>query len=352
MPSKLLKAILPVALLGSATAAAFFLPADPSRGAPDAATRPTLLPMRGINLASGEFAPDQIPGIYNKDYKYPGERAAAPFVAMGMNTVRVPVLWERLQPNPLAPLDEKEMARIDQMIARLGGFSTIIIDLHNYGRYRGVVLDRGTGAQVLSDFWSRMARRYGNSRSVAFGIMNEPFDIGAHDWRHIADKVVQSVRSTGARNLLLIPGTRWTGAHSWTSGGSNSNAAAMRGFKDPANNFLFEVHQYLDHNSSGKSKTCAGAGVGSQRLQAFTRWLREQRAKAILAEFGASSDPTCVAALSDILSYMSRNADVWSGWTYWAGGDWWGSYAYNVQPKQGAPETPQLSVLRRYLQMR
>ncbi|HVM38953.1 MAG TPA: glycoside hydrolase family 5 protein [Sphingomicrobium sp.] len=343
------KAAIIFGLLVSAASAAFVVSSDKS--GTSAATPPTRLPMMGVNLASGEFAPERLPGVYDKDYTYPGARTAEPFLRMGMNTVRLPVRWERLQHQPLAPLDQAEMRRLDRSIQQLGGFQTIILDLHNYGRYHGALLEGAGGAAMLADFWTRIAQHYGRSPKIAFGIMNEPHDLPAPAWRAIVDQTVAAIRRTGARNLLLIPGTRWTGAHSWMSGGSESNAAAFQDFRDPGRNFLFEVHQYLDWNSAGTSKSCAGAKVGSRRLEAFTRWSRQRGARALLGEFGSSADPTCLAALDDMLRYMSRNADVWAGWTYWAGGDWWGDYSYSIQPGAGGAPRPQAQVLKRYLAM-
>lgn len=300
----------------------------------------------GINLASGEFAPERVPGIYEKDYVYPARSTAAPFVKAGFNIVRVPVLWERLQPEANGPLDPQELRRLDASMKAMSGFRTIILDLHNYGRYHGAVLSVDRGALMLGDFWTKVARHYRTSPRIAFGLMNEPHGIVAGDWRTIMDRVTSQIRSTGVRNLLLIPGTRWTGAHSWTTG-PGSNAAAFTGFRDPANNFMFEVHQYLDADSSGQSASCVNRKVGSRRLAQFTRWARREKARALLGEFGGGSDPVCVAALDDLLDYMGSNRDVWSGATYWAGGDWWGEYPFSIQPQAGRVLKPQLQVLLR-----
>lgn len=339
-------------MLFCAAAALLVVADDHATGAADAATPERRLSMMGVNLASGEFAPEGLPGTHGKDYKYPTARTAAPFLQMGMNTVRVPFRWERLQRSPFGDLDQKELARLDRSIAQLAGFETIILDLHNYGRYHGARVDTGEGSAMLADFWSRMARHYGGRPNIAFGLMNEPYDIPAREWGSVADRSVRAIRSAGARNLLLVPGTRWTGAHSWHDGGRESNAAAFRDFTDPANNFVFELHQYLDANSSGKSQRCAGEKVGARRLAGVTKWLRERKQKALLAEFGASADPTCLAALDEMLSHMARNSDVWAGWTYWAGGDWWGDYGYSIQPGRDGTEKPQVRILKRYLAKR
>jgi endoglucanase len=304
----------------------------------------------GVNISGGEFAADTLPGKAGTNYVYPDAGVAEPFVAQGMDTVRMPILWERIQPEPFKPLSESEMAAIDQSLSALGGFGTIIIDIHNYGYYRKVRLDKAPdGKAMLADLWTRLAERYKGRANIAFGLMNEPYDIDALSWRKIVDGSVAAIRKTGAVNLILVPGTRWTGAHSWLSGGADSNAAAFEDFRDPGNNFLFELHQYLDGDSSGTKSDCVSETVGSERLAEVTTWLRDRKAGALLGEFGGGANPTCLAGLDDMLSYMDKNSDVWRGWTYWAGGPWWGDYPLSVQPGSDGKPKPQMDVLVRHI---
>jgi endoglucanase len=303
----------------------------------------------GVNLASGEFGPKKLPGVHGRDYVYPTKAVAEPFKAMGMNTIRVPVLWERLQHQPMGPLDPAEIERLDKTIADLSDFKSVIIDVHNYGRYQGVALDQeGRSGAMLADLWTKLAERYKGNRRVAFGLMNEPHGMDSAEWRRIVDQSVDAIRRTGARNLVLIPGTRWTGGHSWNSGGPKSNAATLSGFVDPGRNFVFEIHQYLDEDSSGTKKECVGGAAGRKRLAGVTRWLREESAQAILAEFGVPPTAKCLAELDDMLAYLRENGDVWVGWTYWAGGGWWGNYPFSIQPKDGRAK-PQSEVLQRHI---
>jgi endoglucanase len=327
-----------------ATVAALLLPlgsADPAQAIPPR--------YYGVNLASAEFAPEKVPGIPGQDYIYPTAATAAPFRAMGMNSIRLPVLWERLQPRPNAPLDPAELARLDASLAGLAGFQQVIIDVHNYARYHGRLLSRddGSGAQ-LADLWTRLAERYKGRPQITFGIMNEPHGIDAGEWRAIAEATVAAIRRTGARNLVLVPGTRWSGGHSWHVGGNDSNATALASFNDPGRNFAFDIHQYLDSDSSG-SHSCSGTKLARARLAGVTQWLRQQNARAVLGEFGGDATPTCLAAIDDLLGYMRANGDVWIGWNYWAAGDWWGDYPYSLQPA-GGKDKPQAAVLRRYIQ--
>lgn len=304
---------------------------------------------KGVNLASGEFASNKLPGRYGYDYVYPDKKTASPFSDAGMNTVRLPFRWERIQSKPFGELSSVEMERLDSSINDLSEFSTIILDLHNYARYNGEVLDVDNGGDMLADLWTRLAKRYAGNPKIAFGLMNEPFTIDAKSWRTIVDQVIGAIRETGASNLVLVPGTRWTGGHSWTHGGAKANSVAFAGFTDPGDNFLFEIHQYLDANSSGTSTDCVSPSVIRSRLSELTHWLREEGQRALLAEFGAADNAACLSALTAILDYMEENDDAWSGWTYWAGGAWWGDYPMSVQPKEGGEVRLQMKILAQYL---
>jgi len=49
-----------------------------------------------------------------------------------------------------------------------------------------------------------------------------------------------------------------------------------------------------------------------------------------------------------MLYHLEANADVYLGWTYWAGGPWWGSYYTSLEPTNGA-DRPQMTVLQKHL---
>lgn len=66
-----------------------------------------------------------------------------------------------------------------------------------------------------------------------------------------------AIRATGATNVVFVPGVAWTGAHSWNATFYGTpNAVVMATVRDPGNNYVFEVHQYLDSDSSGTNANC------------------------------------------------------------------------------------------------
>ena len=313
-----------------------------------AGATPVHPPHVGVNIAGGEFTGSKIPGTLFKDYIYPDNATIDYFLAQGMNTLRVPFRWERLQPALGGALDAVELSRIDAVV----GYATsqgasVILDPHNFGRYYG---ERVGSAAVpaeggFGDFWSRVADHYQANDNVIFGLMNEPHGIAATDWAASAQVALDDIRATGADNLVLVPGTSFTGAHSWLS----RNADAFAGFTDPLDNMAYEVHQYLDADFSGTSATCRSETIGVDSLTGFTGWLRDTGSRGFLGEFGVGPNATCLRALDLMLDYLTDNGDVWDGWTYWAAGAWWPTdYPFSVQPRPDGSNNPQMAVLAHY----
>lgn len=314
--------------------------------------QPRVLRYAGVNLAGAEFNSGKRPGVLFKDYTYPAATDYAYFAGKGMNIIRLPFLWERLQPQPAGELDAAQLQLIHKAVAqaRAQGLH-VILDVHNYAKYQGVRLGgETTPGSLLADLWTRLANEFKDDDAVVFGLMNEPNAIDASQWAPIAQAAIDAIRATGARNLVLVPGTAYTGAHSWSGTAYGTpNATALAAINDPANNLAVEVHQYLDKDYSGTSGECVSATVGADKLRGFTEWLRQQGKRGFLGEFAAGSGETCLQALDGMLGYIEQNNDVWLGWTYWAAGSWWKpDYAFNVQPDKDGTGKPQMPVLSRH----
>jgi endoglucanase len=311
------------------------------------APRPALT---GVNLAGAEFNPSRVPGRVGTDYVYPTAEEIRYFAASGANILRIPVLWERLQPRLDGPLDPAEIGRLTTVLdAAHRHRVAAIIDVHNYARYRENTI--GSPAVSIAQFaglWKALARTYGKRPDVIFGLMNEPRDIASEEWRQIVDAALTAIRSTGARNLVLVPGVAWMNARNYVSGGYGTpNAVALAGITDPANNFAYEVHQYVNPGFNGNTGECLSTADSVVTLRDFTHWLRSTKQRGFLGEFATGSGAHCLEVLETMLSYMQENSDVWLGWTYWAAGPWWGEYHFSVEPTDGA-ERPQMTVLKRF----
>lgn len=311
------------------------------------------LPFKGVSEAGAEFG-SNVPGIPEKDYIFPNPASITHFVTKGMGAIRVPFLWERLQPTLGADFEIAYFHNLTETVSVITNAGAVaILDPHNYARYNGKVIGSGVSVEDFTEFWGRLAGYYKDEANVAFAIMNEPHDMSTSSWASTAQKTIQKIRETGAQQLVLVPGNGWTGAHSWfenwyDSDGSTSNADAFDDFEDPASNFVFEMHQYLDGDASGSSPSCDGASKGVDALSPVTDWLKEKGYKAFIGEFGAGDNSQCQTAVENMLSHMDDNNDVWIGWTWWAAGPWWGDYFQSVEPV-GDEDKPQTAWLLKHL---
>lgn len=296
--------------------------------------------LRGVNLAGAEFAPKST-GRHGKDYIYPVPRYAPGYqtpthlAEEGFNTFRLPFLWERLQPQLTEPLDRFELGRLKTAVQYLNGLGAyVVVDPHNYARYRGEVIGVGVTAEALGDLWRRLAAEFANENGVIFGLMNEPHTMPTEDWVEAANVAITEIRSTGAANLILVPGNHWTGAHAWAADWyGTANAEALLTIRDPLGFLAFEAHQYINPDSSGSTPDCIAPAAAVKRLVPFTRWLKEHGKIGFLGEFGGGPNENCLAAVDAMLQHVQSNADVYVGWTAWAAGPWWPkTYHLSLEP--------------------
>lgn len=303
--------------------------------------------LRGVNLAGGEFGAGQIPGTYGIDYVYPDAAALDYYRGKGLTLVRLPILWERVQPSLSGPLDDAETNRIERVLSDASTRQMrVILDVHNYGRYRGAVVG---SAQVpnaaFADLWRRLATRFGGSTSLwGYGLMNEPHDM-AGAWPAVAQAATDAIRSVDPARAILVAGDNWSNARFWRDFNENLRIS------DPAGNVYYEAHIYFDSDYSGTyDQSYDGEGayptIGVDRARSFVEWLRDTGSRGFFGEYGVpGNDPRWLDALDMFLSYLEQQG---IGGTYWAGGPWWGDYPLSVEPRDGA-DRPQMPVLTRHL---
>ncbi|MEG3167502.1 glycoside hydrolase family 5 protein [Sphingomonas sp. LB3N6] len=326
----------------------------------------------GVNIAGGEFGDvyDSAGNhrAYGSAYVYPSQPELADpgkrhqemdfFWSQGVRIIRVPVKWERLQPELFGPLygdgstgswsGRQDMRRLDEAIGyeeSLGGI--VLLDLHNYMTYRfpdGTTEKVGYDSarvttEALADFWVRIAERYAG-RAVWFGIMNEPSGDRQTPIRVAStmQAVVNAVRArTGATNKILVAGARYSSAKDWVALGQ---AAAFAGFHDPADNFAYEPHCYFDNDASGTTAVCT---PGSRsRLDAVMDWADSVGAKIFVGELGA---PEGCGEIIAAYQAMSNRRSAVLGWTTWAAGRFWKTdYMFRL-----GDGTPSLAMLAPFL---
>ena len=242
----------------------------------------------GVNLSGADFGQDNLPGIYNTDYTWPTSDEITYYKSKGMNFIRLPFRWERLQHTNSAVLDPTELGRMNTFVTNATSQGMyVLLDPHNFMRYYPTprsnyetatigLVGNYAGSTVsnsdFANFWSQIATIYQTNNHVFLGLNNEPNTMQETQLVTSLNAAIAAIRATGVTNMIFVPSNRWTGAWTWpnSDGYGAANSQAMLGIVDPGSNFVFEVHQYLDSDGSGTQTNIVSVNVGWQRLTSFT----------------------------------------------------------------------------------
>ena len=303
----------------------------------------------GINLAGAEFGADvALPGVYLKQYIYPGEAHFKRYAERNLKLVRLPFRWERIQPRLNGELNSVELGRMLATLDHAKKYNMqVILDMHNYYRYHGKMIGSNeVPVSAFADAWRRIAQKVANHPAVyGYGLMNEPHTTNGK-WPAAALAAAKSIRTLDADNWVVIAGDRWSSAFHWPS--YNTQLVKDSWMRDPNNNLMFEAHLYFDKDYSGyytNRYEKYDPMIGVVRAKPFVEWLTRYRLRGFIGEHGAPDfSPSAVVAMDNLLQYLGQHC-IPS--TYWAAGPWWGDYALSLDVKSGKPR-PQLPILQKH----
>jgi endoglucanase len=300
----------------------------------------------GVNLAGAEF------GMIGGRWKWPHQKNMDYYLSLGVKVFRVPFKWNRLQPDIAKPLEPASLEGLDRIVERAtGAGAVVLLDMHDYGRRDKIVIGDGTSAATLEAyalFWGELAQRYGKSSLVWYGLMNEPHDQDPILNLNTQNAACAEIRRRGATGTVLFSGIAWTGAHSWTK---TSNGTVMLQAVDPADNYGFDMHQYLDKGFGG-SNPIATEGIGKRILSSAVDWATQHRKRIFIGEFATGRSEASLRELRDLLDVMMARPDIFLGATYWAGGGVWGNTnQQTLDPPRDSPDimSEQLKLLLPYV---
>jgi len=223
---------------------------------------------RGVSVSDGTFGSSlgddstyssTNRGVYGSNYSYPSAPFLQYLASRGITQIRMSVMWERVQPVLGDPLDPTEVARLTQSLddAASAGLS-VVLDLHNYGRYAAGSADGSRHVLVLGspnlpnsaldDVWRRIVTAVaGRPIVVGYGIMNEPHDLpgGAVTWEAASFSAVAAIRESNRTTPIYVGGYAYSKISTFTT-------EHPRPWIDPRNwPVVYEAHQYFDTTGTG-----------------------------------------------------------------------------------------------------
>lgn len=302
----------------------------------------------GLNIAGAEFTSSALPGKAGTHYFFPSRTLLENWRDKGIQSIRFPIKWERLQPALNKEFDPAYAGLIDKLFtdAAANGIH-VLLDVHNYARYRGKII--GSSAVPYSAYRNlneRLAKRWGDrSALLGYDIMNEPFGSADKTWAKAAQAGIDGIRKHDRQTAIYIEGMSYASAERW-----NWHGDKLLALKDPVDNLVFSAHVYLDPDASGSYKNGPAADldpmVGVKRVKPFVNWLKKNYKRGHIGELGVPSHPQWLEAMDNTLAYLQENCIPM---TYWAAGSAWGSYQLSVQPNKDGSDKAQWEVLKKYV---
>jgi hypothetical protein len=302
---------------------------------------------RGINSDGGDFG--SLAGAYSTSSSVPGDnwhfdtqQALDFYSARGSHVVRLPFLWERLQPALGGSLDPVNLGYLTGAVNRAHAAGmTAILDLHNYGRYRDQAVGSAGGptATQFADVWRRLSIAFkANAGVQGYGLMNEPHDYpgGIGAWQVSSQQAVSAIRADSDTKPVFVMFYNWIGLQ-------QQSAASGPWVSDSANNTVYEAHHYWDYalpDDGGGNYTVSyaqdvaaaqAAGYDSSEgdalrtrvvaeLRAFSDWLSRYHARGLVGEFGWP-DTAQWNSLGDL--YLTKLDETGISSTYFSTGEWY-----------------------------
>lgn len=309
---------------------------------------------RGVNLAGAEFGLLGQP--YNTNWRWPLPQEYQYIGSRGFDLVRLPFMWERLQPVKSGPFDATQQQHLVAAIASAKAAGVkVALDLHNYSKYGGQYFGATPGPTLadFTDVWLRLSALFRDDETVVgYGLMNEPgsmptvgSETGRDRWQTWSQSVLTAIRDAGDSTCILVAGYSASSLGGWL----NSTAGHPNPWiTDPLDNFAYESHHYWDSNGGAHTTTyaqelAATSGFGSgdtvqkaklAELKGWINWLRTHNVRGYVGEYGwprivgvtTSVDSAQWNAMGEQWLRLLDAAGplVW-GATFWASGSFWSS---------------------------
>ncbi|KAL7758766.1 hypothetical protein ACKLNR_011193 [Fusarium oxysporum f. sp. zingiberi] len=243
----------------------------------------------------------------------------------GFNLFRIAMAWQHVQTSLGGSLNETNMETVDELVKAItddGGQA--ILDIHNYARWYCAVIDQPEVSFLnpnitvtndhFADLWTKLSERYKSNPKVIFQLMNEPHDLNINKWGATNQAAILAIRKVTEKQKILVSGTQFARLVDWEAFSQPGIGPGL--IQDPANNTLYDFHQYFD-DIAGAYGLCEPWSGYVKRFEVVTRILRRNGFQGTVTEFGGGPFPQCAETIQSMLAFLDRNSDVWYGWTAW-----------------------------------
>jgi endoglucanase len=307
---------------------------------------------KAVSLSGGEFRDDDGDGEM-----VPDDNDALLFIYKGINTFRIPVLWENFAEKDGTLKNNGYISRLTTLIGNLTAKkATVILVLYNSMLYRapGGLRERilcvdPSGRRCsempqeadIRRLWFSIVRKYRSPRMI-WSVMNEDRSVTVSPIREYNKIAVSAIRAIEEEEgltprLILISGIQATdGLLSWVR---RTNYFILEGFSDPGNNTAIDVHQYFDRDNAGLYtlgdcfSTPGSRAIFDSIFDSFIITVRGAGLKVFIGEIGIPDTPNCISEMAHFLDrvtderYDETTAHPYGfiGWSLWFGGKPFGS---------------------------
>lgn len=168
-------------------------------------------------------------------------------------------------------------------------------------------------------------------------------------WKDASQAAVTAIRATGDKRTIGVAGDDY----SWTGGWVSINGAPW--IADPANNIVYEAHQYFDHDNSGTYEDVTYASTNTAAVAAgfadvtaraltylgnFTAWCKQYGVRGFISEVGWPNHESVDQwnAVGEAFYAAANAAGI--GITYWGTGETLSS-DYNQDAYKNSTTVPQ-----------
>ncbi len=264
------------------------------------------------------------------DFDGPVDQATVSnMLAWGINSVRVPLnedCWLGINGFPAnnhtAAQYQSDIVTWVNLLNANG--LVVILDLH----WNNSGTNQATGQQPMTDldhapaFWTSVANTFKNNSSVVFDLYNEPHDISWSCWLNGStapqsgacsgvgfavagmQTLVNTVRATGATNVLLLGGLAWSNDLSqWLANRPT----------DPQNNLAASVHIY-------NFNACSNSGCWDSQIAPVAA-----QVPVVAGEIGEND---CASGfINTLMSWFDSHGISYLAWTWTATGNCGGTPA-------------------------